>query len=262
MGERVAMHDATARDISPDIATAYLAREVAGNVEAIISLAHDYFPRALGVWRDDRLAGVLVAGREWPTGPATARVAADNTGALHALLAAFPPDIFQISVAHPWMLPLLTARFALAAVPYSAHVFLTASAVVAPPQLSAVRPLTWRDAAVVAASATPWGRDGFEADLAEGFRPLGIIEGQRLIARAMASFETRWSEEVTSVWTAPRHRGRGLATAVVAAVATDILTRRPLATYAARSDNAASLRVAEKAGFRRSHESVTYTIGQ
>ncbi len=255
------MTAAAVSPIAPEAAAAYLAHDPAGNVEMLISLYHDTLLTCHGVRRGDTLVGVIVSGRGWIGGPRIGGIEADDDAALDVLLAAFPPDVEQLSVHRAWMLPALTVALSLVAVPRTAHVFLATDHLVVVP-LPAVRLFLPDDSATVAASATPWGRDGFVEALAQGFRAWGIIEGGRVVARAMAAYATGWTEEVAAVWTAPRARGRGLATAVVAATAADILTRRPFATYAARTNNAASLRVAEKVGFRRTHESVLYEVAR
>lgn len=246
------------------VAAAYLARDPAGNVEPLVSLLHDADVGAWGAWRGDVLAGVLVAGRQWERGPRTAIIEADDAEAFGALLAAVPPDATQFTVHRAEMLPLVAAAFALSPAPLDALCYLTARAVVPPggqPLPSpAVRPLTVADAALVAASATPWGDAGFAETLRDGYRVFGVVQGGRLVARAMAAYGTGYTEEVAAVWTAHRWRGRGLATAVVATVAADILARVPLATYGVRPDNLASLRVAEKAGFALAHRADTYAL--
>jgi predicted GNAT family acetyltransferase len=96
--------------------------------------------------------------------------------------------------------------------------------------------------------------------LAQGYRPFGIIADNRVIAHAVAANETAWTEEVMSVWTAPRRRGQGLATAVVAAAAADILGRGKTATYVAAVANRASQRVATKVGFQRAYDITTFRV--
>ena len=65
-----------------------------------------------------------------------------------------------------------------------------------------------------------------------------------------------------SVWTAPRRRGQGLATAVVATAAADILSRGKTAIYVAAVTNRASQRVAVKVGFQRAYDTTTYQVGR
>ena len=58
--------------------------------------------------------------------------------------------------------------------------------------------------------------------------------------------------QVSSVWTDPDYRGQGIATQVLRAICRDSGTTHDL-WYTSRSENEASLRVAEKAGFSRAH---------
>jgi RimJ/RimL family protein N-acetyltransferase len=66
---------------------------------------------------------------------------------------------------------------------------------------------------------------------------------------------TDWSDKVTEIgyWTAPAHRGRGLMTEAVIAMARYALTEAALERVVLRmaTGNTASSRVAEKAGFTR-----------
>lgn len=248
---------------TPEVVAAYLARDPAGNVEPLVSLLHDEDVGAWGVWRGNVLAGVGMAGRQWRGGPRTAMAEANDADALAALLAALPRGVARFTVHRPEMLPVLTAMFRLTPVVYGELCYLITQAAVAPPPIAAaVRPLSVADTALVTASATPWGDGGLAAALQHGYRPFGIVRGGRVVARAMAAYATGYTEEVAAVWTAPRHRGEGLATAVVAGTAADILTRVPLATYAVRPDNLASRRVAEKAGFVLAHRATTYALAR
>jgi predicted GNAT family acetyltransferase len=86
------------------------------------------------------------------------------------------------------------------------------------------------------------------------------VRGERVIACAMAANVTAWTEEVMSVWTARRYRKQGLASAVVAVTAADIIRRGKIATYVAARTNHASQRVAEKVGFQRAYDIAAYRI--
>lgn len=253
---------ASVASVTREVAAGYLARDPAGNVEPLVSLWHDADVSAWGAWRGDALAGVGVAGRQWRGGPLVAAAEADDADAYRALLAALPPSVAQFTLHRAALLPILAAALPLAPAPHDELCYLTAGAVVASlaPSVVDARPLAAADATIVAASATPWGSAGFADALRDGYRPFGVVRDGRLVARAMAAYATGHTEEVAAVWTAHRWRGRGLATAVVAATAADILTRVPLATYAVRPDNLASRRVAEKVGFALAHRTATYAL--
>jgi GNAT superfamily N-acetyltransferase len=260
-------------------AVAFLARDPIGNVELLTALRYDADIQCIGAFPFDGGAGfslpngdfqaqacttdsdplgILVAAREGMDGRLTARIATDDAGAFAALIAAMPQDVSRVVVQRAWMLPAFQAAFRLApeSIPETVCSLAISPTVPAP----GVRLLTMADAPRMAASATLWGRTGLVDALRAGFRPFGIVRGERVIACAMAANVTAWTEEVMSVWTAPRHRTQGLGTAVVAATAADIIARGKIAIYVAAVTNRASLRVAEKVGFRRAYEIAAYRI--
>ena len=248
-----------AHPIVPEEATAFLMHDPVGNVELLTALRYDSDHHCLGVTRDGALVAVLVAAREEGDDALTARFAAVDDVALAPLIAACPMGVRRIVVHRAGMLPALEVAFRLAPEQRSERLFF------APPTLAVtpspiVKPLTMGDAALVAASATQFGVMGLPDTLARGFRPFGVIAGNRLIAHAIAASTTEWTEEVMSVWTAAHHRGRGLATQIVATVTADILAHGRTAIYVASVTNRASQRVAEKVGFRFSHEMTAYHV--
>ncbi len=247
------------RQIEPEHATAYLGHDPVGNVELLGALRYDREIHCVGVVNEGRLAGVLVVAREEDDDARAARFETAEHGALLALIAACPPDIQRIAVHRPWMLPALSAAFRLVPEQRDETVFF-AHAVIPPPASPTVRLLTMADAQMMAASAAMGAGRGFLAGLAQGFRPFGVIVEDRVVAHAFAANETDWTEEVMSVWTAPRWRGRGLAPAVVAVAAADILRRGKTAIYVAAITNRASQRVAVKVGFQRSYDTASYRV--
>ncbi len=199
-----------------------------------------------------------MVGREGMDDRLTARFATEDAGALDALIAAVPRAVSRIAVQRVWMLPALQAAFRL--IPEDDPEILFSLTTLPRQTASDTRLLTLADAPMMAASATLWGRTGLVDAVRAGFRPFGIVREGRVVACAMAANVTAWTEEVMSVWTAPRHRGKVLATAVVAATAADIIARGKIATYVAAVSNHASQRVAEKVGFRRAYDIATYRI--
>ncbi len=183
----------------------------------------------------------------------------DEREVLIALVGALPKGVTLLALHRPWMLPVLETCLRITPVPRDELLVLTASAL-ALPVSPEVRLLTDADTAIVAASGTPWGLEGFTDALRHGYRPFGVVDGERVVARAMAAYTTGHTEEVSAVWTAPAWRGKGLATAVTASVAADILTRVPLVTYTVRPFNLASQRVAAKVGFVLDHQTNTYPV--
>jgi RimJ/RimL family protein N-acetyltransferase len=204
------------------------------------------------------LIGVLVIGREGMDDRLTARFATEDAGALDALIAAMPRGVSRIAVQRAWMLPAFHAAFRLAPEDDPEILFSLTEMPTLP--VGDTRLLTLLDAPMMAASATLWGRTGLVDAVHAGFRPFGIVRGDRVVACAMAANVTEWTEEVMSVWTAPRHRGQGLATAVVARTAADIVARGKSAIYVAAEINRASQRVAEKVGFQRAYDITAYRI--
>jgi ribosomal protein S18 acetylase RimI-like enzyme len=290
----------SAYPLSAEAATAFLARDPIGNAELLTALRYDADVQCIAVYRltsetyvdspnavrqentklpslpfrvlrgqaatpattdtppDAEPAGVLVTGREGINGRLTARIATADAAALDALIAAFPRGVSRIAVHRAWMLPALTEALHLS--PDDDPDVLFSLAAMPTHPAPGVRPLTMADVPMMAASATLWGRLGLVDALRAGFRPFGVVRGARVVACAMAANVTEWTEEVMSVWTAPRHRGQGLATAVVAATAADIIARGKTATYVAAITNHASQRVAEKIGFQRAYEIAAYRI--
>ncbi|MCA1723778.1 MAG: GNAT family N-acetyltransferase [Thermomicrobia bacterium] len=248
-----------AQRIPPEQAIAFLARDPVGSIELLCAIRYDRDIQCIGTVRDGTLAGVLVVTREDDDAPA-ARFEAMDAAALLPLIAACPPDVQRIAVHRPWILPALAAAFRL--MPGQTETVFFSTAVNRPPSLPAVRPLTLADAPLMDRGATMMGGRGLRDGLAQGYRPFGVIMGHRVVAHAVAANGTDWTEEVMSVWTAPRQRGQGLATAVVAATAADILSRGKTALYVAAVTNRASQRVAVNVGFQPAYDITTYYVVQ
>ncbi len=246
-----------AREIAPEQATAFLGQDPVATVELLGALRYDREIRSVGALRGDLLMGVLVVARE-DDDTLAARFEATEGDALPPLIAACPPDVRRIAVHRPWMLPVLAAAFRLKPEQPSDTVF--AATTLALPPSPAVRLLRAADAPIVAASAAMLSHTALLDGLGQGFRPFGIVTKNRLIAHAIAANTTDWTEEVMSVWTAPRQRGQGLATAVVATTAADIVSRGKIAIYVAAVTNGASQRVALNVGFQPSYDTTTYRV--
>jgi RimJ/RimL family protein N-acetyltransferase len=96
---------------------------------------------------------------------------------------------------------------------------------------------TWGGPGGLAASATAWG----------------AFAGERLVAVACPFFVGAVHEDM-GVATEPGFRGLGLGSACAAAVCQDVRRRGRLSSWTTSPDNAASLRVAAKLGFRRQRD--------
>ncbi len=246
-----------ARSITPEQATAFLARDPVATVELLTALRYDREIQCVGAFADDALTGVLVVGRE-DDDRVAARFEATESGALLSLIAACPPGVQRIAVHRPWTVPALASAFRLIPEQPSETVF-SATDVTLPPSPT-VRLVQAADAPIVAASAAMMSGPSLLDMIEQGFRPVGIFTKDRLIAHAIAANTTDWTEEVMSVWTAPRRRGQGLATAVVATAAADILSRGKTAIYVAAVTNRASQHVATNVGFRPSYDITAYRV--
>ena len=249
--------DVVARTIAPEQATAFLSHDPVASVELLGALRYDREIHSVGAVRDGMIVGVLVVARE-DDDTLAARFEAAEDRALLPLIAACPPGVQRIAVHRAWMLPTLTSAFRLIVEQPSDTVFSTTR--IAIPLSPIARLLRAADAPIVAASAAMMSGAAFLDGVGQGFRPFGIIADKRLIAHAIAANTTDWTEEVMSVWTAPRRRGQGLATAVVAMATADILSRGKIAIYVAAVTNRASQRVAINVGFQPSYDTTTYRV--
>lgn len=104
---------------------------------------------------------------------------------------------------------------------------------------------TWGGPTGLAASQHAWG---------------AFVDGQ-LVAVA-CSFHVGEHYEDIGVVTEPVHRGQGLSTACAAALCDDIERRSRQASWSTSSDNQASLRLAERLGFRVQRDDRLLLVGQ
>ncbi len=115
-----------------------------------------------------------------------------------------------------------------------------------------VRVLTPNDLPLLQAAPKKLRPDGYEnltAALTYGVVACGIVEGM-VVALAHTNARTPRHADI-GVFTAEAFRGRGLCTAAAAAVAREALAAGQTPVWSAGHTNTASLRVAEKLGFRR-----------
>jgi RimJ/RimL family protein N-acetyltransferase len=102
---------------------------------------------------------------------------------------------------------------------------------------------TWGGAAGLAADRVGWG---------------AFVDG-RLASVAVPFFLGERFEDI-GVVTEPEHRGRGLSPACASGVITDALERGHRASWSTSTDNLASIRVAERLGFRLDRRDVLYLV--
>lgn len=132
------------------------------------------------------------------------------------------------------------------------------------PRSSAVRRLGPPDAFQVwglspesAWIAKTWGGP---TGLAASGRAWGAFVGGRLAAVACTFFVGQRYEDI-GVVTEPEHRGAGLSAACAGALCDDIRRRGRRPSWSTSPDNGASLRVAEKLGFKAQRHDQLYAIG-
>ena len=90
------------------------------------------------------------------------------------------------------------------------------------------------------------------ADLVHARRAYAKFVNGRVAFKAELAVVTRHTAQVQGVWTAPEWRGRGLATAGIAAVVSDALRRiAPSVSLYVNDYNVPAKRVYERCGFRR-----------
>jgi GNAT superfamily N-acetyltransferase len=112
-----------------------------------------------------------------------------------------------------------------------------------------VRRITFDDAEATDLSPCGLSPTALRGWLRRGWRMFGIVRDGALLCHALAAYPLADTEEVSAVFTAPAARRRGLAAAVVAATAADILRRGRRPIYVTTRSNRASRRVAEGLGF-------------
>jgi GNAT superfamily N-acetyltransferase len=111
-----------------------------------------------------------------------------------------------------------------------------------------VQSLTWDMIEVLRRQSAGWNLSALAEHVGRGGEVLGIVRDGVLIAHAACGLPVGALEEISHVYTAPLHRGQGLAQAVTltAMRAITVRGRRPI--YRSRTGNTASRRVAERCG--------------
>jgi predicted GNAT family acetyltransferase len=90
------------------------------------------------------------------------------------------------------------------------------------------------------------------ADLVHARRAYAKFVNGRVVFKAELAVITRHTAQVQGVWTAPEWRGRGMATAGIAAVVSDTLRRvAPSVSLYVNDYNVPAKRVYERCGFER-----------
>ena len=106
--------------------------------------------------------------------------------------------------------------------------------------------------------ANTWGGPGGLAT--SGYAWAAFVGGE--LASVACTFSIAERFEDVGVITEPTFRGRGLSPACAAALCADIRARGRLPCWSTSPDNAASVRVAEKLGFRTHHHGRLWVLGR
>ncbi len=246
-----------------DAALAYLLRDPLANRELLLALQYE-LPMELHIaQRDGATSGVLMRGPgPLAPDPQWTRIEADDTAALEQLLELAQPRRGRAYALHrDWIAQILGERYGAVRTTQGVLGYALGREQTPPaPADPRIRLLTAHDIPLVERSACGWSRRYFAQLLADDRRPWVLVLNDMIVSRASTGYLSGGCEEVVGVWTQPRVRGNGLARRLVAAVAADILTRHPHATYSTTIDNVASQRVALAVGFRPAYEARIYTI--
>ena len=113
-----------------------------------------------------------------------------------------------------------------------------------------VRRLAWEDADQLELALCSLKASTLRHWMRRGWRLFGAVDRSTLLSYAMAAYPIGDTEEVASVFTAPRVRGQGFARAVVTATVRDIQSRGLRAVYATKKTNLASQMVAAGLGMQ------------
>ncbi|KNB53265.1 hypothetical protein AC230_06755 [Streptomyces caatingaensis] len=212
-------------------------------------------------------------GRWWADRPAGPRSAA-VTCARHAVLAGDPRTTDPAGLAglaHHYVLapdrflPVLGAAFE-RIVPWERMIWVRhgPGRAARPAPAVRIRRLTTTDAPAVRdlGAGLAWITEswGGPAGVAAPGRAWGAFRGDRLLSLACVHFTGSRYEDLAAA-TRPAERGRGLATACVTALCTDVAARGRLPSWTCSRDNHPSRRLAAAAGFRPERRYVHYAVG-
>lgn len=233
--------------ISLDEAQRYLERNRWHNLPALCALRYDTPQRMYGVRQDGALAALALITADFGARPGyqmTILLAADSPGALTALLAQeqWPPEAVWTAT-RPDLAPPVERLIGRSRDPQQGLIYYLAEAAPSRPH-PWVRQIAAADADRLDLSPCGLSATALRNWVQLGWRVFGAVDRGRLVSHALAGYAVVESEEVASVFTAPSHRGQGLAAAVVAATIADILGRTGAARYVTSRQNLSSQRVA------------------
>ena len=241
-------------------AAEFLSRDPHANRELLIALLYEPLATVRVTWRNEAVAGALVRG-PGPTAlrPEWIRFDADDQDAVVALLDQRDFDDNAILSLHrPQFGDFVAQHFRLLPTGDGVYGYLVDRQSLLRPPGVPVRLLTPSDIGLVERSGCGWSRSYFMRLFQERRRPWAIVKDGMIVCRASSGYPHANSEEVVGVWTHERWRGRGLARALVAAVAADILERASFAAYTTTFNNHASQAVARAVGFQPCFTAYSY----
>lgn len=240
----------------------YLNRDPYVNRELVLALRYEAVAALRVVFRGAAVAGVIVRGPgPFNPDPDWIRVDAEDAAALDELLLDFPIDRRDVvSIHRPWIGEALARSYAMRAIGTGVYGYLVDRDGLIPHPHPAIRRLSIKDTALVARSSCGWSRSYFERLFDEDREPWALIQDGQIVSRASSGYPHADSEEVVGVWTHPAWRGRGLARALVSAVAASIVDRMSCAAYTTTYDNLASQAVARAVGFQPCFAADSYQL--
>lgn len=231
----------------------YLRRDPHRNLPLLAALSHDPLLGIHGMERERALVALALVVESFgsPGRPPTVMVAADDRAALESLLGSsrWPQGSAWAGVDHD-LLPSVEALCGRRQDVQRGLIYYVATAAPASRAWS-VRRLEPADSEALDLSQCRLSPTALVNWLAAGWRVFGVVDGDQLLAHALAAYPVEDTEEISSVFTAPAVRRRGLASAVVVAAIGDIVARGRRAVYVCRRANKASQLVAEGVGMER-----------
>jgi FR47-like protein len=256
--------------LTVDVARAYLMRDRDRHLLQLGALAYDSARPLAGAARGGDLCGVALLVEHsgvLPDPRPYVMVAAEDLSALDQLLGRIEPSADWIwATTDPELRDAIGQRLGRAHHPARGQLFygdreedrVAPRALTLPvpglPTLE-VRQLELADATGLDLSPCALSGTALRGWLRSGWRVFGAIEGQRLIAHALAAYPIGGAEEVAAVYTAGRARRMGVASAVVGCTIADIRSHGLAAYYVASRNNLPSRRLAERIGLRQLAES-------
>jgi len=241
--------------ISPATARAQLDRDRYHNLMLLGALDFENVRSAYSLERDDDLAAVaLIVDQHGPlpeVWPTIMVVASDAEALAQLVLHEDWPAPATWSTRQRDLLPVLEECLGQQHDPARGVLYYLYPAGTPPHQPHRlVRRLTAGDADMLDLEPCSLSTTAMRNWLRRGWHIFGAVERGQLLSHALAAYPIGDTEEVAAVYTAPQARGRGLASAVVAATAADIVSRGLRAVYATTRANVASQQVATSVGLK------------